>query len=106
MPPGGLTKAAAVFGITGIGASEFFMYPYWCVEKGYARFTGRADGTAAWKSRAEGWVRVMEMDAAPSIVIYTIATLAFYLLGAGVLHGMGVMPASGEMIKVLSNMYT
>src|ERR1041385_2706948 len=49
MPPGGLTKAAAVFGITGIGASEFFMYPYWCVEKGYARFSGRPDGTPGWR---------------------------------------------------------
>lgn len=106
MPPGGLTKAVAVFGITGIGASEFFMYPYWCVEKGYARFTGAADGSAAWRSRALGWTRVMQVDVASSMIIYTIATIAFYLLGAGVLHGMGLMPAKDNMIRDLANMYT
>ena len=105
-PPGGLTKAAAVFGITGIGASEFFMYPYWCVEKGYARYAGKADGTRAWRSRVLGWTRVMQTDALCSMVIYTVATLAFYFLGAGILHGMGLVPASDQMIAVLSNMYT
>jgi hypothetical protein len=37
---------------------------------------------------------------------YTLATVAFYLLGAGILHGMGVVPAAGDMIPVLSNIYT
>jgi len=106
MPPGGLTKAAAVFGITGIGASEFFMYPYWCVEKGYARFAGAADGTPAWRSRVLGWNRVMQTDAFCSMIIYTIATLAFYFLGAGILNGMGLVPAAQDMIPVLSKMYT
>jgi manganese transport protein len=105
-PPGGLTKAAAVFGITGIGASEFFMYPYWCVEKGYARFAGKADGSAAWRSRVLGWTRVMQADALCSMVIYTLATLAFYFLGAGILNGMGLVPSANRMIPVLSNMYT
>lgn len=106
MPDGGLTRAVAVFGLTGVGATELFMYPYWCVEKGYARFAGRADGSPAWIARARGWSRVMEVDAIASMVIYTIATVAFYLLGAGVLHGMGQVPAAGEMIPTLSNMYT
>lgn len=106
MPPGGLTKAVAVFGITGVGATEMFMYPYWCVEKGYARFAGAADGSAAWKARATGWVRVMEVDAIASMVIYTFATVAFYMLGAGILNGMGLMPKGLETIAVLSKMYT
>jgi manganese transport protein len=106
MPPGGLTKAVAVFGITGVGATELFMYPYWCVEKGYARFAGAGDGSKAWENRARGWVRVMEVDVVASMCIYTLATLAFYMLGAGILHGMGLMPKAGEMINVLSNMYT
>jgi Mn2+/Fe2+ NRAMP family transporter len=106
MPPGGLTRAVAVFGITGVGATELFMYPYWCVEKGYARFAGKRDDSPEWKSRARGWIRVMEVDAAASMIIYSIATLAFYLLGAGILNGMGMVPAASEMIPVLSNMYT
>jgi manganese transport protein len=106
MPGKGLTTAVAVFGITGVGASELFMYPYWCVEKGYARFAGRRDGTPEWNKRARGWIRVMHVDILASMVIYTVATLAFYLLGAGILHGMGKVPSASDMIPVLSNIYT
>lgn len=106
LPGAGLATAIAVFGITGVGAAELFMYPYWCVEKGYARFAGVRDGSAAWKVRAQGWVRVMNVDILASMVIYTVATLAFYLLGAGILHSQGVVPAAKDMIPVLSRMYT
>ncbi|HVQ25224.1 MAG TPA: Nramp family divalent metal transporter, partial [Planctomycetota bacterium] len=34
LPGSGLVTAVAVFGITGVGGTELFMYPYWCVEKG------------------------------------------------------------------------
>lgn len=106
LPGEGLSTAVAVFGITGVGASELFMYPYWCVEKGYARYAGRRDGSPEWRSRAEGWIRVMHVDIFASMFIYTVATIAFYLLGAGILHGMGRVPAAKDMISVLSNIYT
>ena len=82
------------------------MYPYWCVEKGYARFTGKRENSAQWNNRARGWIRVMHLDIIASMIIYTIATIAFYLLGAGILHGMGKVPAAQDMIPVLSNIYT
>ena len=44
LPATGLAIAVAVFGITGVGATELYMYTYWCVEKGYARYTGAARG--------------------------------------------------------------
>lgn len=106
LPPAGLGMAAAVFGITGVGATELCMYPYWCVEKGYAQFTGARDSGGGWERRARGWIRVMHFDIAVSMIIYTAATVAFYLLGAGVLHGMGLVPKSADMIPVLSNLYT
>jgi manganese transport protein len=106
MPGAGFADAVAVFGITGVGASELFMYPYWCVEKGYARFAGRREASAEWRHRARGWVRVMHTDIVASMIIYTVATVAFYLLGAGVLNGMGMVPKEGEMISTLSNIYT
>ena len=106
MPTKGFSTAVAVFGITGVGASDLFMYPYWCVEKGYARYTGARDGSPEWAARAHGWMRVMHLDIAASMVIYTVATVAFYLLGAGVLHGMGLVPAGNDMIPVLSKIYT
>ncbi|MEX2262646.1 MAG: Nramp family divalent metal transporter [Bryobacteraceae bacterium] len=106
LPGNGIATAVAVFGITGVGAAELFMYPYWCLEKGYARFTGKRDDSAEWLRRARGWIRIMHLDIACSMVIYTVATIAFYVLGAGVLNGMGLVPAASDMIKVLSNIYT
>jgi Mn2+/Fe2+ NRAMP family transporter len=106
LPGQGFSTAVAVFGITGVGASELFMYPYWCVEKGYARYAGRRDGSPEWNRRARGWIRVMHTDILATMVIYTIATIAFYLLGAGVLNGMGKVPSAKDMIPTLSNIYT
>ena len=106
LPSESMPTAVAVFGITGVGASELVMYPYWCVEKGYARFTGRRQESEAWQQRARGWIRVMHVDIACSMLIYTLATVAFYLLGAGILHGMGKVPAAKDMIPVLSMLYT
>ena len=106
LPAAGLATAIAVFGITGVGATELVMYPYWCIEKGYARYVGPRDGSSAWLARARGWVRVMHLDIVCSLVIYTMATVAFYLLGAAVLHRLGTVPAAGDMIRVLSQIYT
>ena len=106
MPEGGFFSAVAVFGLTGVGASELGIYPYWCLEKGYARFTGPRDDTPAWTRRARGWIRVLGFDVVNSMVIYTFATIAFYLLGAGVLNRMAIVPHGAEMIEALSNMYT
>jgi manganese transport protein len=106
LPAAGLATAIAVFGITGVGATELVQYPYWCVEKGYARFAGPRDGSPEWVSRARGWIHVMHLDIMCSLVIYTLATVAFYLLGASVLHRMGVVPAASDTITVLSNIYT
>jgi manganese transport protein len=106
LPKDGLITAIAVFGITGVGASELFMYPYWCVEKGYARFAGRRVDGEGWQARARGWIRVMNVDILTSMVIYCVATVAFYLLGAGILHTAGLVPSAGDMIPVLSKMYT
>jgi Mn2+/Fe2+ NRAMP family transporter len=106
LPPAGLATAMAVFGITGVGATELVMYPYWCIEKGYARCVGPSDGSPAWRARARGWIRVMHLDITCSLAIYTMATVAFYLLGAGVLHRMGVVPAATDTVVVLSRIYT
>ena len=116
LPEGGFLTAIAVFGITGVGASELSIYPYWCIEKGYARFTGPrpetngpstdGDDSDKWRARARGWIRVMGFDVVNAMVFYTLTTVAFYLLGAGVLRGMGVMPQGSQMVDTLSNMYT
>jgi hypothetical protein len=48
----------------------------------------------------------MHADVAASMVLYTLATLAFYLLGAGVLSPLGLVPSAGDMIPTLSRLYT
>jgi len=97
--------ALAAFGIIGVGASELIAYPYWCLEKGYARFTGPRVDDASWGDRARGWLRVMHWDAWLSMAVYTFATIAFYLLGAAVLHRQGLNPAGEQMIRTLAEMY-
>lgn len=103
--PDRLITAFAAFGIIGVGASELMYYPYWCLEKGYARNLGPDDGTAAWRERAQGWLRVMRVDAWISFGLYTSCTLAFYVLGAAVLHAKGLVVENARMIETLSVMY-
>jgi Mn2+/Fe2+ NRAMP family transporter len=106
LPPAAIGAAVAMFGITGVGADEITMYNYWCIEKGYARWVGPNDGSAAWARRANGWIRVMYKDAAVSMAIYTFSTVAFFVMGAAVLHPQGLVPRGNEMITTLARMYT
>jgi hypothetical protein len=48
----------------------------------------------------------MYKDAFVSWVIYTFGTIAFYIMGAAVLHPQGLAPEGNEMITTLSRMYT
>ncbi|MCA9122798.1 MAG: Nramp family divalent metal transporter [Planctomycetaceae bacterium] len=108
LPPNSTTAVAtalATFGIIGVGASELVTYPYWCLEKGYARFTGPRDESQQWADRASGWMRVMRWDAWCSMVVYTFATIAFYLLGAAILGRTQLNPEKSEMIRTLAVMY-
>jgi manganese transport protein len=100
-----VATALAAFGIIGLGSAELIMYPYWCLEKGYARWTGARDDSPGWAVRARGWVRVLYTDAWLSMVVYTFATVAFYLLGAAVLWRIGLNPAGGSMVRTLAEMY-
>ncbi|MEO1979379.1 MAG: Nramp family divalent metal transporter [Fuerstiella sp.] len=103
--PNALLTAFATFGIIGVGATELISYPYWCLEKGYARSVGPRENTDAWLRRAKGWFRVMKYDAFASMVIYTIATAAFYLMGVAVLHSEGRNPEGGRMVSTLAQSY-
>ena len=105
LPIGGAAAAFATFGITGVGASELFAYPYWCIEKGYARAAGPRSEDEGWARRARGWTRVMQLDAWFSMCVFTVATVAFYLLGAAVLKPQGLDPKGAKMIETLAMMY-
>jgi Mn2+/Fe2+ NRAMP family transporter len=106
LPNASLAFAFGAFGITGVGGDEIIHYNYWCLEKGYAAYSGRPDLSAEWQRRAKGWLKVMNLDALLAMVIYTSVTAAFYLLGAAVLYKSGNIPQGYGMIDSLSTIYT
>ena len=106
LPPELVLIVVGAFGITGVGGDEIMGYNYWLLEKGYAAWTGPKQDTRAWTERANGWVRVMTMDALLSMVVYTLMTAAFYILGVAILHQQGLLPEGMDLVTTLSQMYT
>ncbi len=100
-----LRTALATFGIIGVGATELITYPYWCLEKGYGKFTGPRTDDAAWAERAKGWLKVMRYDAFASMGVYTVATMAFFLMGVAVLFREGRDPEGMRMVSTLATAY-
>ena len=103
--PGVWLTALAAFGIIGVGGTDLVVYPYWCLERGYARFIGRRTADEAWAVRARGWLRVMKIDAFVSLCIYTLTTVAFFFIGAAVLHRDGSDPDGMRMVSTLATAY-
>ena len=86
--------------------TELVYYPYWCLEKAYAKWTGPADDSQAWVDRAKGWIGVMQLDCYIALAIYTTTTIAFYFLGAAILHSKGLDPKGMDLVRTLSTVYT
>ena len=110
LPPDQVMVAIGAFGITGVAADETIAYNYWCIEKGYAAYTGpKATGEQEElerKRRAKGWVKVMYTDAIVAMIIYTVVTAAFYLLGAAILYQRGEVPEGNALIEKIALIYT
>ena len=98
--------AIGAFGITGVASDEIIAYNYWCIEKGYAAYTGPVSNTPQWKERSRGWINVMYLDAIVAMVIYTAVTAAFYLLGAAILYNRGAIPQGNQLIETVALIYT
>jgi len=106
LPKEAVAVAIGAFGITGVGGDEIMYYNYWCLEKGYARYAGPREDSDAWRERSKGWIKTMYLDAIAAMVVYTVVTALFYLLGASVLYAQGKIPEGYEMIETLSAIYT
>ncbi|MFZ7104843.1 MAG: Nramp family divalent metal transporter [Peptococcaceae bacterium] len=104
-PPEGWFVALAVFGATGITANEILTYTYWVKGKGYAAWAGPRK-SRGFNERANGWIKVMRADIIAGSILVIIVTVAFYILGAAVLHVMGKVPAGFEVIETISSIYT
>jgi manganese transport protein len=98
--------AIGAFGITGVASDEIIAYNYWCIEKGYAAYTGPYSDSPQWRARAQGWIKVMYLDAIVAMVIYTVVTAAFYLLGAAILNNRGAIPGGNQLIETVALIYT
>jgi Mn2+/Fe2+ NRAMP family transporter len=98
--------AIGAFGITGVASDEIIAYNYWCLEKGYAACAGPQRDNAEWRKRANGWINVMYLDAIAAMVVYTVVTAAFYLLGAAILHHRGIVPEGNQLIETVALIYT
>ncbi len=98
--------ALAMYAGTGVAWGEMCSYTYFCVEKGYARFTGANVPDSEWARRARGWIRVMYADVLVALGIYTVGTICFYFLGATILNRMELNPQGAETLKTLSLVYT
>jgi hypothetical protein len=106
LPATAVMVAIGAFGITGVGGDEIMAYNYWLIEKGYARHTGPCEDSQEWVDRAKGWIRVMYIDALLAMLVYTVVTAAFYLLGAAILNSQELVPEKEEIIGTLSLIYT
>ena len=90
LPATGIALAFSTFGITGVGASELFAYPYPAQARARARararlcLLGRAPSDRRPRVGAPGarMVRVMWLDAWFSMIVPTVATVAFTQAGA------------------------
>lgn len=106
LPPEIVAVAIGAFGITGVASDEIIAYNYWCIEKGYAAYTGPQKDSEEWRNRAKGWISIMHLDAIVAMIIYTLVTAAFYLLGAAILHDRGIAPEGNQLIETVALIYT
>jgi Mn2+/Fe2+ NRAMP family transporter len=106
VPAGTIGIAVAMFGLTGVGADEMTTYTYWCIENGYARWTGPDDGSEERARRAEGWLKVMQLDVLVSWIVCTLCTLSFFIIGAAVLNPQGLVPSGTDMITTLARIWS
>ena len=95
----------SLMGGLGVTASELVVYPYWILEKGYARYVG-PEGSPGWLERAKGWVRVLRIDAGLATLLATVITAAYFLLGAAVLFRLGQVPEGPGVVDRMSGIFT
>ncbi len=102
---GAAYAVVSLMGALGVAANELFMYPYWILEKGYARELGSPD-SEGWTTRARHWIRTIQLDAGFSTALATLVTVAFFLLGAAVLSRREFVPNESEVVRQVSQVYT
>ena len=110
IPAGGGAIALGLMGSTGATAFEMFFYPYWILEKGYSTYAGKrppeGQDREEWHRRMSGWIEVMRADVLICTILATILTIAYYIMGASILHRLEVLPAGLDVVKDISGIFT
>lgn len=102
---GAAFAVVSLMGALGTAANELFMYPYWILEKGYARELGEP-ASEGWTGRARHWINMIRVDAGLSTAVATLVTAAFFLLGCAVLHREGIEPKGIAVVDQISAVFT
>jgi manganese transport protein len=110
IPAGGGAIALGLMGSTGATAFEMFFYPYWILEKGYSAYAGErppeGQDREQWNRRMAGWIEVMRADVLICTILAVVLTIAYYVMGASILHRLEVLPAGLDVVKDLSGIFT
>lgn len=108
IPAGGGAIALGLMGSVGMTAFEMFFYPYWIQEKGYSNFVGKKPekNLDDYYRRAAGWIEVMRADTLIATILAVVLTIAYYIMGASILHKLEVLPAGLDVVKDISNIFT
>lgn len=104
LPDSGIAVVFGTIGLTGITAVELIGYALFVRESGYRTLAGprEADG---WEERMRGWLRVLKIDVAVSVLLTIVVTIAFFIVGATVVAGIGQYPSGAKLGLFLANAY-
>lgn len=85
--------------LVGVGSLELVLFPYWCQRH---EPSPSENASAEQVERSPRWKSWLQFNTWASISLTTLATLAFYLLGAAILPRWGLVPAANDLIRTLS----
>lgn len=104
LPSGGVLPLLSAVGVTGIAANELVGYAMYVQETGYGKFAGPRDSDE-WVDRMNGWLNVMKVDVLLSLAVIIVVTVAFFIVGATLVAGLGNYPDGPQLAVFLANAY-
>lgn len=105
LPNSGILTLFATVGLTGIAVQELIAYALYVRTTGYGKLAGPSDADG-WKERMDGWLRIMKLDVAVSTLLILVITIAFFIIGATVVAGMGEYPTGPQLAVYLASAYS
>jgi manganese transport protein len=104
LPSGDIAVLLSAIGITGIAADGLVGYLMYAQETGYGVRAGPRD-VDGWRKRMAGWLNVMKVDVLMSLLLVVVLTVAFFIIGASVVAGLGNYPAGPQLAVFLAEAY-